>query len=121
MTLGGKMTMHKLVGCRPICDKLGGCLVSNQGCVQASDVRSWRNGSTIIVQDELSVVLTPQFLQSKCDLNVDIISSIDEWDSREKPLNNGRISSQWCQYVRKAFEVQWPWIMTIGSTPRRSR
>ena len=56
------------------------------------------------------------------DLNVDIVDKIDSWDWREKLMNNARISSQHCQYLRKDWEDQWSCaITTHGLTPSKSR
>jgi len=41
-------------------------------------------------------------------LKVDIVVKIELWDWKEKLMNKLRISSHFCQYLRKAWELKWP-------------
>ena len=55
-------------------------------------------------------------------LKDDMVSRMEEWESKEKLMNNGTISSQRRQYARKALEDHLPCTMTIKwSTPSSKR
>ena len=51
-----------------------------------------------------------------------MVERIESCHWKEKLMERLKTSSQQCQYVRKAWELQWPWTMTThGSTPIKSR
>src|SRR5882724_9260732 len=55
-------------------------------------------------------------------LNRLIVDRREDCDCKEKPMKVGMISSQSCQYFKKAVDLHLPWAMTMkGSTPKRSR
>jgi len=55
-------------------------------------------------------------------LKDDIDESREDLEAIEKPINVGIISSQLCQYCKKATDFQCPWTMTInGLMPRKRR
>ena len=55
-------------------------------------------------------------------LNADIVDKIEDLEDWEKSINVGIISSQDCQYSRKATDFQCPWTMMMkGSTPMRNK
>jgi len=57
-----------------------------------------------------------------CCLKVAIPEITEDLEFREKPMKVGIISSQFCQYSKKADDFKRPWTMTMkGSTPRRRR
>jgi len=58
----------------------------------------------------------------RCCLKEDMVDKIEEHEDWEKPIKVGMMSSQFCQYSRKAADFQQPCTMTMkGSTPMSNK
>jgi len=67
-------------------------------------------------------MLRAVYQQVSFSLKFFMVEWIDSCDWKEKPMKRLKTSSQQHQYLKKAWELQWPWTMTThGSTPIKSR